>query len=257
MKYIHAYKWCESVENLPSIVTSHLINAPEIFHKIQEDQILLTEGADFGLHYENDHYVIRTSNHIHTTFKEIPKNIRQWYSTNMCVKDDVCNALPFGIIDSSQELIEDALQIPKTSNNLLLCNFSVNTAPHKRLVPAKQLIANGFDYSQPPAGTSWEVFVEATRLFHRNIRNSVFVACPEGHGVDSYRIWETFYLGAIPIVTKNHMTENLAARGLPLLLVDSFAEVTQDFLEKQIGKYDNRDHSLLNRDFWIKEIILR
>jgi len=49
-----------------------------------------------------------------------------------------------------------------------------------------------------------------------------FVLCPEGNGVDTHRLWESLYAGAIPIVSKNAWSDSLVEQGFPLIQVNSW-----------------------------------
>ena len=40
------------------------------------------------------------------------------------------------------------------------------------------------------------------RYIHHLMKNSLFVACPRGNGLDTHRFWEALYLGSIPIIVK-------------------------------------------------------
>lgn len=73
----------------------------------------------------------------------------------------------------------------------------------------------------------------APQTFHRLLRKSLFVACPRGNGLDTHRIWETLYLGAVPIVLEQEYFP--ALRGWPIWVVESWsdcASLDREFLEK-------------------------
>lgn len=85
-----------------------------------------------------------------------------------------------------------------------------------------------------------------------------FVASPPGNGEDCHRTWEALYLGAIPIVLRSPMTEEFAARGIPLWLVDSYEEL-KDFDEGALAQqYQRLSQGLscpwLWMDAWTEEI---
>ena len=74
-------------------------------------------------------------------------------------------------------------------------NFKVETYPHER-----QLIQNMFQSkSWVTCGTPVDT-LEGRKEFLKDIRNHEFVLCPRGNGVDTHRLWETLYMGSIPIV---------------------------------------------------------
>ena len=62
----------------------------------------------------------------------------------------------------------------------------------------------------------------APQTFHHLARKSLFVVCPRGNGLDTHRVWEALYLGAIPIVKKSEYFA--ALRGWPVWIVESWDE---------------------------------
>lgn len=64
-----------------------------------------------------------------------------------------------------------------------------------------------------------------------NIYNHKFVLCPRGNGVDTHRVWESIYLRTIPIVKKNTIMSHFI--GLPILWIDDWSEINDDFLEEK------------------------
>ena len=52
-----------------------------------------------------------------------------------------------------------------------------------------------------------------------------FVACPEGNGPDTHRVWEAMLLGAIPVALSNPLIEHFKALGLPVLVMDDWQKL--------------------------------
>lgn len=63
--------------------------------------------------------------------------------------------------------------------------------------------------------------LEGRRRYLASLRRHDFVACPEGNGVDTHRLWETLYMGGIPIVTSSPFIDELC-RGLPVITIASW-----------------------------------
>lgn len=57
----------------------------------------------------------------------------------------------------------------------------------------------------------------------KQLKRSYFVLCPEGAGIDTHRTFEALYSGAIPIVTRSRVTEQLS-RTFPLVILDSWED---------------------------------
>ena len=54
---------------------------------------------------------------------------------------------------------------------------------------------------------------------HSMMRKTLFVPCPAGNGIDTHRVWESIYLGAVPVILKS---ESCGHEKWPVLLVDNW-----------------------------------
>lgn len=77
-----------------------------------------------------------------------------------------------------------------------------------------------------------------------------FVLSPYGNGLDCHRTWEALVLGAIPIIKGHHF--DAMFEGLPVLIVDSWAAVTQSLLIDTINSFKGRrfDMHKLTLRYW-------
>lgn len=87
---------------------------------------------------------------------------------------------------------------------------------------------------------------------------SKFTICPRGNGIDTFRLWDSLYLGAIPIVVKEAVFHQYLD-DLPILFLDSyedFAKLNREFLvenyQNMLRKKYNYNKLLLS--YWINEI---
>jgi hypothetical protein len=56
-------------------------------------------------------------------------------------------------------------------------------------------------------GTVKNTFGQEWDDYYDEMRRSKFIMCPSGLGWDTYRVWEAFYLGTIPVVEKYSRTD--------------------------------------------------
>jgi hypothetical protein len=56
------------------------------------------------------------------------------------------------------------------------------------------------------------------------MRKTLFVPCPAGNGLDTHRIWESLYLGAIPLVLREDAF--CGVEQWPILVIDDWEDVT-------------------------------
>jgi len=61
------------------------------------------------------------------------------------------------------------------------------------------------------------------QVIHHLTRKSLIVACPRGNGVDTHRIWESLYLGAVPVITRYDFLP--VFENWPIHVIDSWSEL--------------------------------
>ncbi len=88
----------------------------------------------------------------------------------------------------------------------------------------------------------------------REMATHKFVISPHGTGLDCYRTWEALTLGCIPVVKKSSL--DVLYEGLPVLIVDNWQEVTEDFLEIKYQEMQQQQYQLerLSIGYWIDVI---
>jgi len=91
----------------------------------------------------------------------------------------------------------------------------------------------------------------------RNQSAFMFTLSPAGLGMDCHRTWEGLLLGAIPIVRRNAIAPVYA--GLPVLMVEDWAEVTPAFLHYWAGRLGEQtfDFNPLLLRYWQDRIQFR
>lgn len=85
-----------------------------------------------------------------------------------------------------------------------------------------------------------------------NLRINPFVICPEGNGVDTHRLWETLYMGGVPIVKRNiFLTEIL--EGLPVVVLNDWSELNDvDYMHSEWEKINAKiwEFSKISLSYW-------
>ncbi len=82
-----------------------------------------------------------------------------------------------------------------------------------------------------------------------------FVLSPPGNGIDTHRMWEALYAGAIPVVLKSPAMR--AFTMLPILFVDDYAEITPDRLRQEETRIRNASWNLdaLFLPYWRDQVL--
>jgi hypothetical protein len=79
-----------------------------------------------------------------------------------------------------------------------------------------------------------------------------FVICPSGNGMDSHRIWESAYLGAVPVILKEHAPGG--SQLWPTLAVESWEDLKQirddNWTIRKNQVFDDKTILHLERQIW-------
>jgi len=163
--------------------------------------------------------------------------------TNYCDDSDIHKI--YGNLDIMIEIMNE----PKIKKNLVFMNFNISTYPIER-----QHIYNLFCDKEWISKTEIINTLEGRKNFLREIHNHVFVLCPRGNGIDTHRLWETLYMGSIPIIKKNIAYEDFY--DLPICLVNEWEEIDEEFLLKEQDRILNSDLNIekLFMNYWINKI---
>jgi hypothetical protein len=104
--------------------------------------------------------------------------------------------------------------VKNAQSSILVGPFSPTSESRKEL--SKEAFA-GFQ--------EFDVFEQRINLkpYSRALHSHKYVLCPEGNGVDTHRLWETIYAGAIPLVPRNSWSNSLIDLGFPVIQLDSWA----------------------------------
>lgn len=87
-----------------------------------------------------------------------------------------------------------------------------------------------------------------------DLASSKFCISPRGAGLDTYRLWESLYLGVIPIV-KSSSLDSLFA-DLPVLIVSDWKLVTRKFLKEKYKEFKSKTYNMekIYSDYWFRLI---
>jgi hypothetical protein len=88
-----------------------------------------------------------------------------------------------------------------------------------------------------------------------DLAQSYFVLSPAGNGLDCHRTWEALLMGAIPVV--KHSTLDPMFEQLPVVLIDDWSHVTEEFLETKLIDMQQQkyDYERMFSAYWINKIL--
>ncbi len=93
--------------------------------------------------------------------------------------------------------------------------------------------------------------------FEKYIRETAlhkFIVSPPGLGPDCYRIYESLLVGTIPIVQHSYL--DYMYEGLPVLFIDNWEQVTEEFLNEAYKEFTSKKYNpeRLYMQYWIDYI---
>lgn len=218
------------------------------FHpKIRSKYILITHNHDYSAPGKYFNYL-----------KD--KNLYVWFTQNA---DIACHPklipIPIGLSnkhwnqskgnDTQLKLMQEKFKFNEFKKYLLYGNFNVNTNP--RLRKPIQVYFKKFPFCLWNLGRPkpYEEYLE-------DLVYSKFVLSPHGNGLDCIRTWEALYMGSYPVVKTSSLDQ--LYQDLPVLIVNKWEDVTQEFLEKKYFEMKSKKYNLnkLYFDYWLDLIIL-
>jgi hypothetical protein len=151
-----------------------------------------------------------------------------WVAQNIEIQHPRLIGVPIGIANSQYihgdvEALDRVRRESVAKNRLCYLQFEVQTNPEERARILKTIQENTDIRVQP--GRDYESYL-------RVLASHRYAVCPPGNGVDTHRMWESIYLGVVPVVQRSIFTEAFAK--LPMLLVDDWNQVTEEWLEAHV-----------------------
>jgi len=217
-------------------------------HTAIPNKVWITGHSDFGL--------------TPAIFARYHTSCNIWFTVNKEVDQPNVFAIPLGITNNcddspihrifgNTQIMREVFKEPQLLHPtaIVYMNFTIQTYPAER-----QLVFNMFK------GMPW-VHVESSintldgrKEYLRQIRNHKFTICPRGNGIDTHRLWETLYMGSIPIVKRELALAEFTE--LPICWIDSWVQVTPEFLESEFTRIRSIEPRLekLKMSYWTQKI---
>jgi hypothetical protein len=229
-----------------AIVNNNIFNwrGINVYPPTKHMDVIISGHSDFGIH---DSQVELFSPQI-------------WYTVNKQTSNSSVCSIPLGITNNTNESnihpvygdLDSMIEVMAQSiekKNLVYMNFNIGTYAQER-----QLVWNLFNTKKwVTIGNTVNTIAGRTN-FLKEIKAHHFVLCPRGNGVDTHRLWETLYMGSIPIVKRNVAYEEFY--DLPICFIDDWAEINEDFLENEKNRINNNIYCLdkLKISYWVDRI---
>jgi len=192
----------------------------------------------------------------------------KWFTCNAQIKDERIINIPLGIHRREDEpcytltnplLVDpsDRVNLGTTPTNPLLVNPSdrVNWVYLNWQDNTIERFQMKGAYIQ--LGADWVTIVDDVKPYKEYIKDlseHSFAICPEGNGLDCYRMLECLYSGCIPIV-KRHSAYSYM-NDTPHVIVDNWRQINPEFLKNQLKRLSMSDFDMskIKLSYWKNEI---
>ena len=175
--------------------------------------------------------------------------VLSWYAQNANFFHEKLSSIPLGLANSRWEHgnISELIKITEEKNiknHLLYMNFDISTNIDKRKIVFDMFHDKPFVLKAERK--SFKGYLE-------DLSVSKYALSPAGAGIDCHRIWECIAVGTIPIVENCH---NISFyKNLPILIIEDWNNVTEDFLNSQYDNIKDKSNSYpLMIDYWTEVI---
>lgn len=231
---------------------------PEIINSIENDTF--TDEKQFFWDKQNINYFIDCE-----LLNKIPKNLKIFCHSNI-VKNEKITMIPLGRDFKSIEVLKSLRVNLTKKENLTYLNFSTPPKSLHWYGRIREYIYNDSlskDYIKKE-NVCLNNFRKIDNQFHNyynNIMQSKFMISPRGCGLDTYRLWDSLYLGCIPIVIDYENNSGYSNfKDLPILFLNSWDEyinLSEDFLNNKWLEMLEIDYNYdkLSFNYW-KNLIL-
>jgi hypothetical protein len=195
--------------------------------------------------HNSDH----TINESHLNFLNDSKLIAL-FSQNATISHDKIQCLPIGIANSmwphgnSKNVADLSKENSKSKDFKIMVNFRPDTYKPHRTNVLKNIFDNLKSHSKLLQTNA------PTILSLKNSQSSIFTACPRGNGPDTHRLWESLYMGSIPLV--DQMTNSEYFNDLPLIYIKDWSKIDLKFLKKEFNKIKSKsfNYNKLKLSYW-------
>ena len=245
------------IDSVPQsgVIASHVAHLNNLFKKIKSETgpfNIVLYSRDGGIQFQEDstnksyrtkqgQCITYEADHAWETLNRIPKSVNKVFCSNVDFSDSKIVCFPYGAGEECADEIMATLDVYPKRRKLCYVNFNVKTNIRHR-VPVWDKMWK-LDWVDIKSGLS-------TKSYVKDLSSYKYVVCPKGNGIDTMRMWESLYCGAIPIVDRSGVSSCFSDL-LPMIEVDDW-DLDKEYLESIYPSLSTRlsNFGLLNREYW-------
>ena len=211
--------------------------------------VLITHNSDYKIDYSKFNKFLQC------------KKFKYWFAENPFIYEPRLFALPIGLMNkrfrtfSRFNLMMEEKKKNIKPTKLLLLSFTIKNNKIKRKQCEdsfinKTYVTNNVNFILKKFLSDAK---EYDRIFFNIMLDHLFIACPEGNGIDTFRFWETLYMGRYPVVLHNRVND--AFNDLPDLILNKWEDFEKEYLTflERIRK-KKFSYMKLTQEYWIDRI---
>jgi hypothetical protein len=185
-------------------------------------------------------------------FECIKDHVKHVYIHGGRWSNPMVSKLPVGFIDNF-EPPSNIEEIRKTPKDILCYLPSIGLFDENNLhhLPGRLVRQKCIEYFKTVSFVTKELTKLTQEEYTDKMSKCKFVICPMGVGIDTYKIYESVYMGATPIVIKNGMEDVYEKFGA--LIIDKWEDITEELLQSHVH-YQPPDE-LFQLEYWIPKLI--
>jgi hypothetical protein len=179
---------------------------------------------------------------------QIPKSVKHVFAQNTLFPNShFVTGIPIGIenlrlgVNGNPRLYKEAIQ--DRGSRILIGPFGMTHSERKELLPLKTKHADMIEYCEERL---------TPKQYSKLASNYSYIAAPRGNGIDTHRLWETLYRGAIPLVRDNTWLRNfsfLDKISIPLTSWD-YEEIALKVRSSKVDFFDPKKIPQLWWPYW-------
>lgn len=154
-------------------------------------------------------YSIKCYRFTHSTFDEIPNEVKHWFCVNNIIEHENITTIPFGIAENKEKYFANIDSNKIKKKKCIYINFNNYTLERELLKEQlRTQLKNKYNI---------KIYIEEKEIpFEEYLEKLLYykyVLCPPGNGLDCYRTLETLYTYGVPILEQNNNTNLLNIPG--------------------------------------------
>ncbi len=184
-------------------------------------------------------------------------NLIKWFGINTMIIHPKLETIPIGICYEDKTNHPGDLQIDERERMIKACmgsiihkslilsnvaNLRIREMPH-RIECEKALNSNGIKNVDSYQFGDYLV----------NLKKSLFTPCPQGLGIDTFRLWESLYMKSIPICTLTDYNKDLYKQ-LPIYWMSSWEDFNINHFDIELYLEMWFDSPLVDFNYWKNKI---